>query len=304
MQENIEIKNEERCYVVYKHISPSGKCYIGITRQSVENRWRNGYGYKVQQYFWRAIQKYGWKNFKHEILFENLTKEEAEEKEVELIAYYKSNQYGYGYNIENGGSSIGKMSDETKRKLSEINKRENLSKETLKKRSDAKIGTHLSEETKRKMSESWYNNHQDSNCKRVAQYTKDGKFIKQWNSASEAGKILNINKSLIAQCCRKERKTTFGFIWKYINEDFQNKYLSQDEIFWHNKKIFSHNKRILQYSKDGVLIGEYKDANEASLFTGIKSNYIYRCCNGERNTANGFIWRYADDKNNEFRQAI
>jgi group I intron endonuclease len=115
--------DEQGKYCVYMHTSPSKKVYIGITRTSVEKRWRkNGSGYKKQQYFWRAIQKYGWDNFKHEILYEHLTKDEAEILEINLIKQYKSNQKDFGYNIENGGNSIGKISDETRKKISEANK--------------------------------------------------------------------------------------------------------------------------------------------------------------------------------------
>ena len=64
------------------------------------------------------------------------TKEEAEQMEIKLIAEYKSNQREFGYNIANGGNTIGKHSEETKRKISEKAKRENLSEETLKKMSE------------------------------------------------------------------------------------------------------------------------------------------------------------------------
>ena len=54
-------------YVVYKHTTPSGKVYIGITGLKPERRWRNGNGYKDNEHFYRAILKYGWDNIKHEI---------------------------------------------------------------------------------------------------------------------------------------------------------------------------------------------------------------------------------------------
>ena len=60
------------------HICPNNKKYIGITCQEPEKRWINGKGYKTNDYFFRAIQKYNWNNIKHEILFNNLTKKEAE----------------------------------------------------------------------------------------------------------------------------------------------------------------------------------------------------------------------------------
>ena len=43
------------------------------------------------------------------------TKEEAEQKEIELISQYQSNNRNFGYNIENGGNSTGKISEEQKR---------------------------------------------------------------------------------------------------------------------------------------------------------------------------------------------
>ena len=132
----------ERNWKVYKHTSPNGKVYIGITGQKLERRWRNGNGYKRCSIFWRAIEKYGWNNIEHEKMAEGLTKEEAEKMEIELISQYKSNRCEFGYNSASGGLA-NKPSKETKRKLSEINKGEN----------HPMWGKHHSEETKKKISE-------------------------------------------------------------------------------------------------------------------------------------------------------
>jgi GntP family gluconate:H+ symporter len=79
----------EKDYCVYCHTNNiNGKRYIGITCQKPEHRWRNGKGYINNSYFYRAIQKYGWHNFSHNILYMNLSKEDAEKIEVELIAEY------------------------------------------------------------------------------------------------------------------------------------------------------------------------------------------------------------------------
>ena len=109
-------------YIVYKHTTPSNKIYIGITSCDVERRWQKGKNYKNNKYFTNAINKHGWANIKHEILFDNLSKKEAEAKEIELIKKYKSNNIKYGYNIENGGNATGKLSEETNRKISLANK--------------------------------------------------------------------------------------------------------------------------------------------------------------------------------------
>jgi hypothetical protein len=55
----------------------------------------------------------------------------------------------------------------------------------------------------------------DSRRNRVKQYDLNGKFIKQWNSQREAGKILGICQNGIVRCCQKKRHTCGGFIWKY-----------------------------------------------------------------------------------------
>ena len=94
----------EMKYLLYIHISPNNKKYIGITTKSnVKERWRNGNGYKHNEYFTKAIKKYGWKNFKHIVLFSDLTENEAKQKEIELIEKYKTTNKKYGYNMSLGG---------------------------------------------------------------------------------------------------------------------------------------------------------------------------------------------------------
>lgn len=92
-------------YFLYKHTAPNGKVYIGITKQVPQKRWLNGKGYAANEHFYNAIKKYGWNNIKHDILFSNLTKEEACKKEIELIAFYNSNNSSYGYNNSSGGEN-------------------------------------------------------------------------------------------------------------------------------------------------------------------------------------------------------
>ena len=90
-------------YKVYKHTAPNSKVYIGITRTSLQKRWgTKGQEYKGQM-FYNAIQKYGWDNIKHELLYENLSEQQAKIMEMSLIYYYKSNDRQYGYNRTNGG---------------------------------------------------------------------------------------------------------------------------------------------------------------------------------------------------------
>lgn len=83
-----------------------------------EQRWQGGIsGYKGQV-FENAIKKYGWENIKHDILYSNLTKEEASLKEKELISEYKTTESKYGYNISSGGISDKSFSEYTKQQMS------------------------------------------------------------------------------------------------------------------------------------------------------------------------------------------
>ena len=66
----------ENNYSVYQHVTPDNMYYFGAT-QNVERRWRNnGAEYKrtaLQPY----IEKFGWDNIQHIVLFKNQTKENA-----------------------------------------------------------------------------------------------------------------------------------------------------------------------------------------------------------------------------------
>ena len=254
-------------YTVYKHVSPTNKVYVGITSKNPEKRWQRGLSYRQNVHFNHAIEKYGWDAFEHIIVAEGLTKEQAEEMEITLIAHYRSNEPEYGYNIASGGHSnsgyhhseetrrkIGegnrgkKRSDETRRKLSETHKgiklkpfteehRKHLSEaakkrgisdvtrekarvantgrkqseETIMKRSEALKGHSVSDETRAKI--------RRGNSKKVCQYTKDGVFVKEWDSLKQAQEELGMSNSILSQACKGKIKTAGGYIWKYKQQN-------------------------------------------------------------------------------------
>lgn len=98
---------EERKWKVYIHTNKiNGKMYVGITSKDNPNkRWLNGKGY-LGTYFGNAIQKYGWDGFNHEIIFEDLSQEQAEYYEKKIIKDLKTNEREYGYNVSSGGLGI------------------------------------------------------------------------------------------------------------------------------------------------------------------------------------------------------
>lgn len=214
-------------FYVYKHTCPNGKVYIGITSLELSRRWQNGLGYRRQPYFYNAILKYGWDNIKHEVLYTDLSKEEAEEKEIKLIAKYKSNNKKYGYNIANGGNVTGTVSEETKVKISkalkgiskEVSpfKGKHHSAETKEKLSDLKKGSknpmygkHISKMTRIEMSKSHKN---CSLCKKIMCLETGEIFI----STSEVARRMNLSQGNVSAVASGKRKHTKGYHFEYTN---------------------------------------------------------------------------------------
>lgn len=239
---------------VYKHTSPSGKVYIGITGQEPKVRWQCGNGYRECPHFQPAIAKYGWNNFKHEILFTNLTKAEAEQKEIELIAFYKSNQREFGYNTANGGNASGTHSEETKKLIGLKSKGRIPSEEARRKRSESMKGKHFTEEHKRKI----------------------GIANKGKNSGRKASE-------------EARRKMSIAGKGRPKSEEMKRKN-SLAQMGGKNHKA----RAVIQYDLDNNEIARYEAVTEASRSTGASHSNIIRCCLGQMKKANGYIWRYAD----------
>lgn len=208
-------------FSVYMHQNPNNsKVYIGITCQIPERRWKNGKGYEKGSLFRNAIDKYGWDAFNHIILYDNLTKEEAESKEQELIRLFKSNQRKYGYNIQRGGS-VNFLEEETKKKIAKANIGKKHSMETKRKLSLSHIGKQKclgykhSEETKEKHRKLW-EGAKNINARAIDQYDMDGNFIRHYNYMDEVKKYLNIPSTChISDCCRGKRNKCYGYKWEY-----------------------------------------------------------------------------------------
>ena len=95
----------DKDYSVYIHTFPNGKRYVGLTKQNPEVRWgTNGSGYKEQPVY-EAIQEFGWDNIKHDIIATNLSRDEAQALEIEMISKYDT--INIGYNVSAGGGCGG-----------------------------------------------------------------------------------------------------------------------------------------------------------------------------------------------------
>lgn len=223
-------------YTVYKHTSPSGKAYLGITRDKLQHRWRGGHGYINNAHFFRAIQRYGWQNFRHEVLFTGLAEAEAIEKEQELIALYDSTNPAKGYNRDPGGSV---RSLETAAKISAALTGVPLSQERRQRMSEARKGRPLSEDCKRKISESHKSNPKVLAHIRELNAARAGvpKTAEQRRKMAQSqprrrevvnldtGEVFNSVKDAAASCggthpnivkaCTGERRIAYGYRWAY-----------------------------------------------------------------------------------------
>lgn len=221
------MNEEEKLYCIYKHTSPSGKVYIGMTCQNPpEKRWQNGNGYKQCSRFWNAIQKYGWDNFEHEILFDELTKSDACDKEKDLIALYDSTNPNCGYNITVGGEFCPpniEIGDDVRKKISERYKGENnpnYGNHKIAGENNPFYGKHHSEEIKQKLRE-LAKGRASPRRKVILQLDKNYNFIAEYKSMTEAHNKTGCSLSDICSCCKGKLKSAGGFIWRY-KESEQN----------------------------------------------------------------------------------
>ena len=103
-----DVKEAVLAYSIYRIASPSGKCYIGLTKQPVRERWRQHKRRAVAEHrnhpFYNAIRKYGPENFCIETIDTAVSKQEAQQKERYWIARCPEE---LRYNISPGGEADG-----------------------------------------------------------------------------------------------------------------------------------------------------------------------------------------------------
>lgn len=200
----------DRLFTIYRHVSPIGRVYVGITSQDVETRWRHGDNYRNSTYFKRAIRKYGWKNFKHEILFTNVEEERAKRLEIELIRHYKG--LGISYNLINGGDGTNGYhhTDEYKQFKSQQMK-EFFSTERGKEICAKGGKTNLGKKYNRKSGFT----KGDYQVRIVCQYSLEGVLLNKFKSVSDASRKTGANNCQIGKCLRGKAITAKNFIWRY-----------------------------------------------------------------------------------------
>ena len=251
-------------YKIYVHVNKiNGKIYIGQTKQNLNERFGyNGHGYKGCRKFYNAILKYGWDNFEHLLLIDNLSLEIANIIESELIRKYDS--INTGYNLTTGGC-IGYQTSE------ESNKLKSISKIGVK---NPMYGVRLPQET----------------INHIVKMN-EGKFDKKvinlktnmiYKSMAYASKITNDSIPKISQHCNL--KISISHREWLLYDDYLK--FSNDEI----KEMMEFNKyrKVINIKNEQI----YENAHQACLATGKDDSCIIRSCNGE---VKGGLWMFLDE---------
>ena len=228
---------EEIKYTIYKLIDPITNeiRYIGLTFNDLKQRLKSHCSdvNKTHKSNWvRKLKSQGFKPI-IEPVEENISSyEECCSREIYYIQYYRN----IGCNLTNSASGGGvnfKMSDETRKKMSESQKKRYetyklvLSEETKAVLSQKAKEKFENDEEREKLriankryedSKSEEQKLQDvlaQDCKTIYQYDKNMNFIMSYPSIRNAAKETSVERSNIKKSADKKCPTAGGFVWRF-----------------------------------------------------------------------------------------
>jgi len=196
--------------------SVNGKVYIGLTRKALKIRISGHLAVskaEKRKLFQNAIRKYGIESFVWEILEECFSKEDLMQKEIFYIEKYQAYNKEKGYNLSYGGEGCGRVTPETRNKISASGKGRRVSKETRQKQSESHKKRY---ENLRSRGIKWLT--RLDNGKEVQQLNLGGEVIKEFSAIAQASRESGLSVSHISDVCRGVQKTAGGFIWRFKNE--------------------------------------------------------------------------------------
>lgn len=219
---NMENKN----YIIYKAQNTlTRECYIGATTKSIEIRKYDHYlksknGSLI--FFHKALKTYGVENFNWSVIDIASTNNELAEKETKHIEYYNSIHNGYnsvkGSNIKKSVYQFDINTHELINSFEDLASAANKVNASKKSISDVCLnynttckGYFWSYSSSLVLSSNF-----DKRKKAVKQFSLDGVFLTNYDSAAKASAITGVSKTCITRCCRGERPKSGGFIWNYL----------------------------------------------------------------------------------------
>lgn len=244
-------------YTLYKHTNLiNGKVYFGLTKNTMEERAKkDGSAYKQCTYFYNAIQKYGWDNFSHEVVAELLPREQASFYEKTMIKVYRTNEREYGYNIQPGGLHAGGMSPEG---------------------FDRFIAASM-----------------EANKKPVVSFSKDGKRLMEFESATEASKYYGVSQSAVYHALRQGNFTCKKMLFRWSDdvadfvdmpEDYLNKYV---RVRHYKAGKHANSAEVVLFDAEGKRIREFGSSKECAQYLGVYHGSVSGVLTGKHNTVKG-----------------
>lgn len=256
--------------IVYLYSFDNGKQYVGQTRISVKKRY-------VQHFSNNDLLANIMKKHRHAVsVLEIVDIDKLDEAEIFWIKTLNT-VWPFGYNFTYGGEHTV------------------FSEATLDKLSEQKTGDKNPQFGKR--------GKYSSVSKPVYQYSKDGKFINEYESMSLAQEATGISFKSISVCCMGKTdkngyvtKTAGGFMWKYADGDKSD----IEPVKYNYSKDTSHmtNRTSKAVIATNVHTGEevrFNSACEAQRKIGVSQANISSCLKGTRKMAGDYTWRLADD---------
>ena len=290
----------------------NGKYYLG---QRIKRAgWKKYLG--SGRAFVKALRKYKANSFERFIIDICETQEEANQKEYDLSKLLNVVEDRLFYNLVYGGKQLSGEDNPMYGKTGEQSPSYGrVWTDDFKKKMSENMKGAKNPNYKKKWSDKDYQRYYKRiqkgtpNDMFVYQYDLDGKFLKEFRSASIASKSTHTNHSTICNVCRKQRGRAGKYQWRY-RKDVKDKsdigkYIRETREYIKKKQYFPMTKeeqnklvseklsiKIDQYDLNGNYINTYNSASELKNLFGYDNSHIGKVCKGREKSAYGYIWKY------------
>lgn len=216
---------------IYKITNPKGKIYIGQS-VDIEKRFKTYLrdSCKSQSKLYASLKKYGAENHKYEIIC-ICSIEDLSEKEKFYVDHFKTFNSTTGLNIRDGGGNSAILSEEQKNKISKSLKGKKHSPERIEKNRMSHIGIKMSEETKKKLSE---NSPKNNLGKKASIETRLKQSISHMGHKNRLNsKLTESQKEHLSKINSGINNPNYG---KSKSNESKNKTSESLKLYWANKK--------------------------------------------------------------------
>ena len=295
---------EEIKYTIYKLIDPisNESRYIGLTFNDLKQRLKSHCSEKSKSHksnWINQLKSKGLKPLIESIEDDISSYDDVCEREIYWIDKYKSEGHPLT-NMASGGNKNKKMSDESRKRMSDSqidryktyklvlsNNAKKIMSDKTKKRFESEY-----EREKLRISNKRYEDSKTEgqklkdiliqNSKSVYKYDIDMNLIDIYPSINNAAKINNLEQRNISKCCKNIFRMVGGFVWRFEGDLTPVEYVGGSDKF----------REIYQFDLNNKLLAKYDNVKMASNELGILSQGIINCCKGKYKTCGGYIWKY------------